>query len=119
MKSQPFEAMVRYQPGLAIIDLHGDINAFAESSLNAAISELDSQQPAAIVLNFNDVSYINSTGIALIVSILAQARKFHRRVFVYGLTEHYEEIFKITRLSDFMAIHPDEASALVEAGKTG
>lgn len=119
MKNRPFEAMVRYQPGLAIFDLHGEINAFAESALNAALSEIETQHPSVIVLNFNDVSYINSTGIALIVSILAQARKSHRRVVVYGLSEHYEEIFKITRLSDFMAIHSDEVSALADAGHSG
>ena len=31
--------------------------------------------PATILLNFRDVDYINITGIALIVGLLAQARK--------------------------------------------
>ena len=61
--------------------------------------------PAAIVLNFQEVDYINSTGIALIVGLLAQARKSHRQLVVYGLSEHYQEIFRITRLSDFMQIY--------------
>ena len=30
----------------------------------------------------------------------------------FGLGKHYREIFEITRLSDFMAIFPDEATAL-------
>jgi anti-sigma B factor antagonist len=48
----------------------------------------------------------------LIVGLLAKARKLHCRLVVYGLNEHYLEIFNITRLSDFMAIYPDETSAL-------
>ena len=55
---------------------------------------------------------MNSTGIALIVGLLAQARKSHRRLVVCGLSEHYQEIFRITRLSDFMQIYSDEISAL-------
>jgi hypothetical protein len=33
----------------------------------------------------------------------------------YGLSEHYVEIFNITRLSDFVSVFPDEESALNEA----
>jgi anti-sigma B factor antagonist len=112
MKSQPFEADVRFQPEAATIDLHGEINAFAEAALTTAYHQAESQDPAVVVLNFNEVTYINSTGIALIVGLLAQARKNHRRLLVVGLSDHYVEIFKITRLADFMSIFPDETSAL-------
>jgi hypothetical protein len=30
----------------------------------------------------------------------------------YGLTDHYLEIFQITRLADFIKVYPDEASML-------
>jgi anti-anti-sigma factor len=116
MKMQPFTAQVRQQGEAVTIDLKGEVNAFAESALSAAYKEADSLEPTVIVLNFNEVTYINSTGIALIVSILAQARKARRKLVVYGLSEHYVTIFQITRLSDFMAIYADEASALSAGG---
>ena len=58
---------------------------------------------------------MNGTGNALIVGLLAQARKSHRKLVVCGLSEHYQEIFRITRLSDFMQIYDSEASALAGA----
>jgi anti-anti-sigma factor len=107
------EANVRQKlPRIAVIELHGEINSFAEDVLNAAYAEAESQGPEVILLNFTGVDYINSTGIALIVSLLAQARKSHRRLLACGLTEHYVEIFNITRLADFMSVYPDEATAL-------
>ena len=112
MKMQPFVAVVRKKDNVAIIDMKGEVNAFAESGLNTAIKEAEGFNPPVIVLNFTEVNYINSTGIALIVSILAQARKAHRKLVVFGLSEHYVTIFQITRLSDFMAVFSDEASAL-------
>ena len=107
-----FEANVRSQPGSAVIDLRGEIDAFAEVGLNQAYAEAEQLNQSNIVLNFQKVDYINSTGIALIVGLLAQARKLHRRMVVFGLSDHYQEIFQITRLADFMQIFPDETSAL-------
>ncbi len=116
MDTTKFEAQVRNRAGLATIDLVGDINAFAEESLNQAFSQAESANPTTILLNFKQVQYINSTGIALIVGLLSRARKAHRKLAVTGLSEHYIEIFTITRLADFMDIYPDETSVLPTAG---
>ena len=110
--TQPFNAQVRQQPDLAIIDLVGEINGLADDALNAAYAQAESQNPATVVLNFNQVSYINSTGIALIVGLMSRSRKAHRQLAVYGLSDHYKEIFEITRLADFLSIYSDEGSAL-------
>lgn len=112
MTGEIFKAQVRQTSGLATIDLAGEINAFAESELNRAYSEAEKENPEVIVLNFKEVTYINSTGIALIVGLLARARKAHRKMVVFGLSDHYVEIFEITRLADFMSIYPDESSVL-------
>jgi anti-sigma B factor antagonist len=55
---------------------------------------------------------MNSTGIALVVGLLARARKSKRRIVACGLSPHYREIFEITRLADFMPVFRDETSAL-------
>ena len=114
-QQQTFEATVRHETGIAIIDLSGDINGFADEALNEAYSEAEVLDVETIMLNFNQVGYINSTGIALIVGILAKARQTNRQLVTYGLSEHYLEIFHITRLSDFMTIVADEEAAMVAA----
>lgn len=111
-----FGASVRQRSGLAIIDLSGEINAFADQELDAVYNEAEATNASTIVLNFESVTYINSTGIALIVGLLARARKANRRLAVIGLSDHYVEIFHITRLVDFMSIYPDETSVVSQAG---
>jgi anti-anti-sigma factor len=106
------EASVRHHHGAAVIDLQGDINRAAEEVLNRAYDEAIGDGSRRIVLNFENVDYINSTGIALIVGLLARARKEDRAVTACGLTQHYEEIFQITRLADFMPIFSDESAAV-------
>ena len=107
---------MRHQATTAIVDLHGEINGFAEALINGAYADAESRSPKAIVLNFTDVDYINSTGIALIVGLLARARASHTSLRAVGLSAHYVEIFQITRLSDYVELFPDEASALQSGG---
>jgi anti-anti-sigma factor len=118
MPTKHLEATVRQEAGVAVIDLTGEINGFAQDALDAAYAEAESNDPEAILLNFEGVDYINSTGIALIVGLLARARASKRRLLAYGLSDHYVEIFNITRLSDFVSVLPDEESALNEASAT-
>jgi anti-anti-sigma factor len=117
MAVKPFVAELRREGETAIIDLAGQIDSFAEERLNAIYREAEAAVPGAIVLNFSEVQYINSTGIALIVGLLAQARKARRELAVFGLSDHYRQIFEITRLVDFMSVFPDEESALSDHGQ--
>ena len=109
-----FEVTVRdgAEPGLAVVDLRGEIDGRAQDALKAAYADAARRDPRRIRLDFAGVGYINSTGIALIVGLLSQARKASRRLMACGLSDHYVEIFHITRLADFMTVSPDEASAL-------
>lgn len=112
MSIKMIEANVRKEDDRAVIDLIGEISASAEDVLNQAYEEAMRGNPATILLNFAGVDYINSTGIALILNILVKAGRSHRRILAFGLSDHYREIFRITRLADFMRIYPDESGAL-------
>jgi anti-anti-sigma factor len=111
-------AAVRQRDGVAVIDLVGNIDSGAERSLEAAWADAGADSPAAVVLNFEAADYINSTGIALIVGLLARARAAGVPIRACGLSAHYREIFEITRLADFMPIASDEDSAVGGAERT-
>jgi anti-sigma B factor antagonist len=98
--------------GRMIFEMHGDIKGAAGESFERVHSVLDQPGLKSAVLDFEGVEYINSTGIALIVGLLARARSADLDVVAYGLSDHYREIFQITRLADFMGIFPDRTSAL-------
>ncbi len=115
MAAKRVEASVRQRDGVGIVDLRGEIDGFAREALAAAYAEAEEGDPEVILLNFEGVGYINSTGIALIVGLLAKTRASKRRLLACGLSKHYVEIFEITRLSDFVSVFEDEESALREA----
>jgi anti-sigma B factor antagonist len=113
------KATTRELPGAAVIELAGEVDGSAAAVLTAAYERAVSDAEAngevsTVVLDFAAVDYINSTGIALIVSVLAKARSERRKVVASGLSPHYREIFDITRLSDFIELFPDLDRAVSE-----
>jgi len=84
--------------------LTGNIDRDAGDVLEKAYAAAVESAPTVIELDFAPVEYINSTGIALIVGLLAKARSQGVGVRASGLTAHYRHIFEITRLSDFIEI---------------
>jgi len=109
MGDNGFLAGVRHMGEVAVVDLSGDLDGSAEVLLNEAWDSLGDER--IVALNFSEASYINSTGIALIVGLLGRARVEKRAVRAFGLTDHYREIFDITRLSDFIDVHDNETEA--------
>jgi anti-sigma B factor antagonist len=109
-----FEATVRHRGGVAIIDLRGELDAQADGSMRDAYAEAAAFDPRAILLSFRSVGYITSTGIALVIDLLARARKDGREVTACDLSDHYRNVFEITRLVDLMRIFPDEERAIVD-----
>jgi anti-anti-sigma factor len=109
-------APVRYRDGTAIVDLPTQIDASAERALNDAYATAAGHGSKTVLLNFSGVEFLSSTGIALVVGILARARKDGRAITASGLSDHYREIFEITRLADFMKIYVDETTALKGEG---
>lgn len=114
MIGERLTARVEPSPGGARIVMAGDLNGAADAVLAEAYAQAIAAAgpggPGEIVLDFAPTGYINSTGIALVVRLLAEARRERREVRAVGLTEHYREIFRITRLSDFMTIEEPAAT---------
>ena len=112
------DATTRTMPGAAVIELSGEVDGTAADVLTAAYqAAVTGTDVGVVVLDFASVVYINSTGIALIVSVLARAKPQRKKLDANGLTAHYREIFELTRLDEAITIYDSEESALVGAAK--
>jgi len=96
----------------SVIDIQGEINAFAENTLMDAYTQASSAGARNIILNFNGLEYMNSSGIGLLVTLLIRAKRQNQRLLAFGLTEHYQQIFELTRLNEAIVIYATEAAAL-------
>ncbi|HWQ83469.1 MAG TPA: STAS domain-containing protein [Anaerolineales bacterium] len=95
-----------------MIKIKGEINSQAEAPLMAAYVEASQPGVQAIILDFSDLEYMNSSGIGLLVTLLIRANRQRQRLMASGLSEHYKQIFDLTRLNEAIAIYDDEKSAV-------
>ncbi len=101
--------------GVSVIDIKGELTAFAEGVLMDAYNQASDGRVHAIVLNFEGLEYMNSSGIGLLVTLLIRVNREKQRLLTYGLSDHYQNIFQITRLDDAIGIYDSEEEA-VRAG---
>lgn len=107
----------RVDAQISIIDINGDITAFAEPELMRAYTEATEPSARAIVLNFTNLQYMNSSGIGLIVTLLIRMNRLKQRLLAYGLSEHYAHIFELTRLNEAIGVYPTEIAAVAAAAR--
>lgn len=115
MVSNPLEVNVRQvRNKLSIIDIHGDITAFAEEELQNAYNQAVDFGIDKVVWNFSEMHFLNSSGIGLLVVLLVRARKQNVHMAAYGLNEHFRRLFEMTRLNEVFNLFETEDEALSE-----
>lgn len=114
MEQHPFQIEQRYSGGALILDLIGDLSGHAEDVL-LNLHPWEQGGPAVgriLVLNFNRVPYTNSLGIAILIRLVRTLAKAGGTVFAYGVSPHYQKLFRMVGLTEYMMIYPDEYSVL-------
>jgi len=106
------ELRVRRQNSLAIIQFSGDVTTFAEDVVQNAYREVSREGGRNVALDFSVCNYINSAGIAVIIGMVTEVRRQGRRVLVFGLSSHYQKIFRMVGLADYVEICATEDEAL-------
>lgn len=107
----------KVSPTASIIDIQGDVSAFAEDTLMEASAEASTPTTRAIILNFSGLEYMNSSGIGLLVTLLIRVNRQKQHLMAFGLSDHYRRIFELTRLNEAIGIYDSEADVLAAAQK--
>lgn len=102
-------------PMTAILDIHGEVTGFGENALMDAYTQASNLGARTICLNFTDLEYMNSSGIGLLVTLLIRIQRQKQQLVAYGLSDHYLQIFELTRLNEAIGIYDSEAAALAGA----
>lgn len=102
-------------PQVSTIEVEGQITAFVEDLLMKAYGEATQDNPAVIIFDFNQMNFINSSGIGLLVTLLVRSRRSNQQLFAFGLNEHFQYVFELTRLNEVIRLFKTEEEALAVA----
>ena len=102
----------RFGQTTAVVDIKGEVTAACEPVLMSAYEAAGGSATSRLVLNFAGLEYMNSGGIGMLVTLLVRANRQRQQLAAYGLSDHYREIFELTRLDEAITIYENEESAL-------
>jgi anti-sigma B factor antagonist len=105
----------KVSPYANVIDLSGEISSFTEKTLGDAYAQAVEGNIRTVIFNFTDITYMNSSGIGMLVMLLIRARREKKNIVGYGLSDHYRSLFEITRLDQVIPVHSSEEVALAFA----
>ncbi|HVM18718.1 MAG TPA: STAS domain-containing protein [Egibacteraceae bacterium] len=106
----------RVNDAASVIEIKGDVTAAAEDDLMNAYGEAADGATKVVGLDFSGLEYMNSSGIGLLVTLLVRANRQKQRLVAFGLTDHYRQIFTLTRLDDAIKLFDSEDEAFAAAG---
>jgi len=96
---------------LVIIKLSGEIDLQHSPKLRELLRLKAEAKVPLLLLDFSEVKYIDSSGLATLVEYYKCSTRFSGRMAVVGLNNRVRSIFDLVQLSEILGIYPDVAEA--------
>lgn len=97
---------------VGILQITGDVTDQAEPAILNSYREVTSKGAKGILLLFNPKSFMNSSGIRVVITLAFQAEKSKQQVCATGLSPHMAEVFELVGLTKYLQISPSEQAAM-------
>jgi anti-sigma B factor antagonist len=94
-----------------IIKLSGEIDLQHSPVLRRLLQAKVCDKVPALLLDFTEVKYIDSSGLATLVEYYKNSRSYSGRFAVAALSNRVRSIFDLVRLSEIFGIYPSVSEA--------
>ena len=112
-------AVTRFVQGVTIVDLSGRIVlGDGSSGLGDLLRKLASSGNKKILLNLDDVNYIDSSGLGELVGAFTSLRSDGGEIKLVNLTKRVRELLQMTKLYTVFDITDDESISIRSFSKT-
>lgn len=87
-----------------VIELAGEIDMLTSPALVDPITRLDASAPSTIVLDFERVTFVDSTGLSALILADRTARASGRRLVLRGVAPRVLRVLQVTQLERALTI---------------
>jgi anti-anti-sigma factor len=93
-----------------VLELHGELDLLASPELEEAIEGVEARSPAIIVLDLQDLRFIDSAGLRVILAAHERSRQQAWELALTPGSEQVQRLFVIAGIGDHLRIiaTPDE-----------
>ena len=107
-----FSASTRQLGDVTVIDVRGRFTLIEGEAVHELLADLFREGRRRLLLNFRDVSYLDSSGVGQLVRALYTARRNGAELKAVDLSPRSREVLRLTNLHTVFADFPDEQTAL-------
>jgi len=94
-----------------VISLDGEIDLHVSPRIAATLIAAVKEKPRNLIVDMAKVSYIDSSGLAVLIEAMQSVEKYGGKFALAGLQENVKPIFEIARLDQVFRIFADVDSA--------
>lgn len=98
-----------------VLPLEGEIDLHVSPRIATSLSERVARKPKKLVVDLSKVTYIDSSGLAVLIEGMQNVEAYGGQFALAGLQEAVRPIFEIARLDQVFKIFPDVDAALSAA----
>src|SRR6266508_866488 len=102
--SNDIEVSIRNRGDVAIIDIKGDVTGFTGEPIEDAYQQVTTDGSQKILFGFDNKCYINSGGIAILISIVGESQEHEQTMRITGLSDHFHKIFDMVGITRYFKI---------------
>jgi len=102
----------RVEDGIPVIAISGDVDLASSPKLREHLKSKTSEKCPKLLLDFSDVSYIDSSGLATLIEYFQAAQSYGGKLAIANLSPRVRNVFEIVRLEQIFSLHPDVPSAV-------
>lgn len=102
----------RQVDGVSILDLEGEIDLYKSPEVRAEIAKFINKKNKSIIINFQKVTYIDSSGLATMIDAFQKTRTYGGKLGLIALSKAVRSVFEVSRLDKFFPIFEEETSAI-------
>ena len=97
------------------LKLAGEIDLHASPELRKQLKECLHKKTPVLLLDFESVEYIDSSGLATLVEYVRESVTFEGKLALYGMRQKVRTIFELVRLNELFAISATAEEAVTAA----
>lgn len=97
---------------VTILELGGRLDSNTSKVLEDKIMEILGQGKKKLLIDFQDVDYINSTGLRVLLLALQQLKKNQGKLILSTIKDYMKEVFEISGYTEIFPIYADQTEAL-------
>ena len=105
---------IRYSDGAAVVKLAGEIDMSHSPGVHQALVEILENRPTRLVIDLTDVSYMDSSGVGILVDALRRVRVSSAKLALVAVAPRVLSVLQITKLDQFFEMYQTVEEALAK-----